>query len=1240
VRALVALGLLVASLVTLVLAASGVLNRPQVRDWLARRAAEELSAALAQPVRVGDARVSLLPPRLALREISLGPEEGPTATVRVAEVAIGKVRVAEREVVVNQLRIAGVRLRGELPQVEAKPVAAAPWIDVHVRQLEVEDVQIDRVALPGGVTLRAEEVDARWSGSPRAPIQAAVLRARGVTAVAPGIAPTTFDLVAWGKRQPAGFEVRRLRASGRGWRLAAAGQVAGTGARLRGDAELELAELDDTLRIGAGLAGPLRAHWQATVESGGFTVEASVESPRLRVVGFEVGEVAGEVLVTREGVEGSLQRGGFAGGIVSGTYTLAGLGPPWRHRVVATGEGVSLAAFLDSITVPPAGLSARCRMSAEVEWQGTRIREGLGTAIVDLAPGDGDVPLGGQVALSLEGDGALRSESRGLLAAGAPAAWDGRLLLGSWIPTWTVRGESVPIRALARLLAGWVGTEVLPPLLDGLASFDVRLRGPFDDLTVVGDVDAAPVGYGPVAVDDLSVGFRVADGAVEFEDGRLALGTGQASVSGRLDLGDEIGLGLAVRGAGLPLRRVVGWTGVRLPLAGTVAFHGSVSGTLGEPRVDLDATFRDVVVAGVPFGDGTGRAGLARGVLQVEELGVGPFDSRVVLDFARRRASLRASLKRFGLEGISPLLARLAGSGLDLDLTGEFPFDAPAGHLQVASQDGASGTVTLDPGGLTIDLTRPGVWQVGGATRAHGTGHRGTFTYRVESLGELATSLAGGDLGVAGSLVGRADVAIERGRQPVVEGSVESLHAVVNGDEFELVEPTAFTVRGDAVRVERLRLAGASGTLEARFARAEDGALDATASGRLPVSLVGLLWPEGRLGGSADVTVRVSGTDRRPVIVGSARVSDGSILLPGLPAPLTHVDGDVDFVPEGFRLRDVEFALGSGRGRGNGRVVLAPSVELDLETEVRGLRWPVFSGFTPSVTGSVRVVGPLDDLTVSGDTALEPTVFREEINIQRLVLQEILGTERAIGEEPGAVALNLQVAVPRTLEIDTALARVTMRGQLRVLGTSVQPGLVGQLEIMPGGELEFSGQRYELERGTITFSDPDRINPYLDLVARANVQSVEITVGLLGTLDRMTPTLVSNPPLPETDILALLSTGRRADQASEAQAGVLAGSFLTEQIAGAFARRARTLLDVDQLRVDPFAATETGSPTARVTVVKQLSSDWTVTVSSNLAANREEVIQSRWRLGQGMFLQASRDIDGSYSLEVKWQRRY
>jgi translocation and assembly module TamB len=292
------------------------------------------------------------------------------------------------------------------------------------------------------------------------------------------------------------------------------------------------------------------------------------------------------------------------------------------------------------------------------------------------------------------------------------------------------------------------------------------------------------------------------------------------------------------------------------------------------------------------------------------------------------------------------------------------------------------------------------------------------------------------------------------------------------------------------------------------------------------------------------------------------------------------------------------------------------------------------------LSGELRLVGPLANLSLAGRLGLQHSVYRREINLQKLVMEQIHAPERARATEGGPMVLNLTVDAPGTLEVDTPLAKVTLTGGIRVVGTTARFGVLGRLEALPGGELELAGVRYDLDRCVISFQNPERMEPQLDIQAHTTVQNFEISVGLRGTLDRMTPTFTSNPPLPEMDIISLLSVGRKADEAASGQAGAVASSFFTDQITGAVTQRARTLLDVDQLRVDPFAATQSGSPTARLTVVKQLTRSWAVTVSTNLYSNREEIVYSRWQLGQGLYLEASRDADGTYGLEVKWQHRY
>ena len=66
-----------------------------------------------------------------------------------------------------------------------------------------------------------------------------------------------------------------------------------------------------------------------------------------------------------------------------------------------------------------------------------------------------------------------------------------------------------------------------------------------------------------------------------------------------------------------------------------------------------------------------------------------------------------------------------------------------------------------------------------------------------------------------------------------------------------------------------------------------------------------------------------------------------------------------------------------------------------------------------------------------------------------------------------------------------------------------------------------------VENGTITFSDPNQIDPFIDIQARAWVQNYQITVRLTGTLDRLVPTVSSDPPLEEAGIYSLLALGHR-----------------------------------------------------------------------------------------------------------------
>jgi translocation and assembly module TamB len=330
-----------------------------------------------------------------------------------------------------------------------------------------------------------------------------------------------------------------------------------------------------------------------------------------------------------------------------------------------------------------------------------------------------------------------------------------------------------------------------------------------------------------------------------------------------------------------------------------------------------------------------------------------------------------------------------------------------------------------------------------------------------------------------------------------------------------------------------------------------------------------------------------------------------------------------------------------GIGRCSGRLGLKNgSVDLGLNGSIAGLRYEMLPGLVAYLSGSWRLEGPAEALDISGDLTVDRASLRRKDDVPTLLI-DWFGDTAPTTAASGGPRLDLHVEADETIEIHNPFVRLVGSASLDISGTTAEPGIVGNVEFEEGGEVMVQTLRYELERATLTFSDPTHTEPFIELQANTWVQNYQISVRITGTPDRLTTSVASNPPLTEEEILAMMAVGYRREGVGGGAMGVnVASTMLTSQIAAELDRRTRLLLPVDQVRVDPFAETASGNPTARVSVVKQLSPTWTFIVQSNLSAQREEVVVSRWYLAPGVFVEASRDLDGSYGFDIKLRRPY
>ena len=227
---------------------------------------------------------------------------------------------------------------------------------------------------------------------------------------------------------------------------------------------------------------------------------------------------------------------------------------------------------------------------------------------------------------------------------------------------------------------------------------------------------------------------------------------------------------------------------------------------------------------------------------------------------------------------------------------------------------------------------------------------------------------------------------------------------------------------------------------------------------------------------------------------------------------------------------------------------------------------------------------------------------------------------------PVPIRFDLQIKAPSAFRMDTNLIRLTASADVNLRGTYDKPVLLGRAEV-DRGEMNFEGRRYRVTRGTIDFSNPTKIEPFIDVEAETNVrvpgQTYRVIVSVTGTPARLAqPSLESDPPLPQGEVVALLLSDVQAGSPLRGPAPELvrlqdpnrtetdilrtrATQALSNPIANEVQRVAQQTFGVDTFQVspsftDPNSLTSRLNPTARVTIGKRISDRAYLTFSRSL----------------------------------------
>jgi translocation and assembly module TamB len=464
--------------------------------------------------------------------------------------------------------------------------------------------------------------------------------------------------------------------------------------------------------------------------------------------------------------------------------------------------------------------------------------------------------------------------------------------------------------------------------------------------------------------------------------------------------------------------------------------------------------------------------------------------------------------------------------------------------------------------------------------------------------------------------------------------------------------PFQFRYRRNDLTIEQAYLRGTDTDFRFSGHMRFDGKrpLSLNMSGRVNLGLVKGLAPLLDAHGAADVRATVEGTMSSPTIIGHVTIQDASAVYDDFPTGLSHVTGEIVFDRSRAFFENVSAQSGGGNLTLRGSVSYGEGpfrFDVDIEAPQMRIRYPV--GMSWLAGGTLHLSGSSDSALISGNIQLERLLFAPNMDLATL-----LTASQGSVQGPATTSAflrNLQFDVGAgtapNARMEWTGAHVEMEGTMRLRGTWERPILLGNVHLL-NGDMTFRGNQYSLSRGDIIFSNPFRLDPILNVQATTIIDQYEITLDFSGPGSNLSLAYRSDPPLPDSDIIALLALGspgtESALRSSTAQTtqGYGATALLSEAISSQLGGRIERLFGITKFRVDPFLAGTASeqNAAARVTIEEQVGKALTVTYSTNAASQQEQVIQVVYAVRRDISIIALRDINGTFSLSVEFTKHF
>jgi len=625
-------------------------------------------------------------------------------------------------------------------------------------------------------------------------------------------------------------------------------------------------------------------------------------------------------------------------------------------------------------------------------------------------------------------------------------------------------------------------------------------------------------------------------------------------------------------------------------------------------------------------------------------------------------ADCAATLHRNAAPTLSALNAQLSAHNLSMQ-------NQPLGNL-TATAETQGKAVAFN---LNSDLAKARINASGRLEMAAGYPIDGKLSFNGVTWSGLSPLLTGKAQAFEASLDGQVTVSGPTANPDALRGGLQltklEAHSIATGTakaprvSFEMHNDGNIeaALANSIVTVRSFRVTGPyanlaiGGSAALRNAGGQPQPLNLKANGSVKLEMLEAFDPDIFSSGAVTLNAAVSGSSDKPVVHGRLQLQNASFNLMSLPNGLSNANGTVNFNGSEAVIENLTGQTGGGKVTLAGFVSYAgPETHFRIQANGSHVHVDYPDSVTTEANARLTLAGTASRSLLSGNVTVLSVAIHSQGDIGSIL------TSAATPPSTSAPSTGLLAGVRFDVRIQTSTGiqfrsdlaqNLQAYAELSLRGSPDSPGMLGRLSVN-SGDLVFFGATYTVDQGTITFSNPNKIDPIVNLNLETSAQGVDVTINVAGPMDKLKLTYHSDPPLEFQQLVSLLAAGKTpttdpviasqqppAPEQNMEQAGVSA--VLGQAVANPISGRLQRLFGVSKISIDPqIVGTTSNNPQATLTLQQQVTHNITFTYIQDVSQSTPSGIRVEWTISPQYSVVAQRDIYGEFAIDLFYKKRF